>query len=104
MRGSQPIEGRFDRNVLPLARAAIFDLDRAGGDAARADDELLGQADQIHRREFGARRLVAIVVEHLDPGGEQFAVEVVGGLAAALVGRTQIDQADAERRDALAAR
>jgi hypothetical protein len=41
VRGRQLIERRFDRDVLPFARAAIFDLDRTGGEAARADDELL---------------------------------------------------------------
>ena len=71
---SQLIEGGFERNVAPFARAAVLHLDRAGGEAARADDELVGQADQIHCREFGAGRFVAVVVEHLDPGGEQFAV------------------------------
>ena len=65
----------------------MLDLDRPGGEAARADDELIGQADQIHRREFGARRLVAVVVQHLDPGAQQFAVEVIGGVAAARVCR-----------------
>jgi hypothetical protein len=101
VRGTQLIEGRFDGDILPFARAAVFHLDRAGGEAARADNKLLRQADQVHCRKFGARGFVAVVVEHLDPGGEQFAVEVVGSFPATGIGRAQIDQADAERRDAL---
>ena len=100
----QPSERGLDGKLLPLAGAAVLDLDRAGSDPARADDQLLGQADQVHRRELGARRLVAIVIEHLDPGAAQFAVEVVGGLAAAGVAGAQIDQPDPERRHALPAR
>src|SRR6516225_7444983 len=41
VRGSQLIEGRSNRNFLSLARAAILDLDCAGGKAARADYELI---------------------------------------------------------------
>ena len=79
---SQPANrasGGVERQVLARAGAAVFEFDGAGGEAARAEDQLLGQADQIHRGEFGAGRLVAVVVQHLDPGVAQLAVEVVGG-------------------------
>ena len=93
--GGKPIERRV-RGTRPAARpCAVLELDRAAGDAARADDELLGQADQVHRREFGAGRLVAVVVQHLDAGAEQLGVEILGGVAAARVARPQVDQADA---------
>ena len=61
-------EGGVGGEVFALAGAAVLAFDGTGGDPARADNQLVGQADQIHRGEFGAGRLVAVVVQHLDPG------------------------------------
>src|SRR6266851_5361230 len=97
----QPIECGVERYLHPLARASRLEFDRASGDPARPDDELIWHADQIHRREFCAGRFVAIVVQDFDTGVEQLGVEVVGGAAAARVTRTQIDQTDTEGCDAL---
>ena len=101
MGGDQIIERGLKRKFPALAGAAVFEFDRAGGDPAGADDELFGQPDQIHRREFGAGGFVAIVVERLDAGAKQFGIKVIRGGAAPGIGRTQIDQPDAERRDAV---
>src|SRR6185312_4443893 len=64
----KPRQKPLHRHVLPCPRPTVFDLDRAGGDAAGADDGLVRKADQVHRGEFGAGRFIAVVVEHLDPG------------------------------------
>ena len=63
-------------------RAAVLELDRARREPARADDQLPGQADQVHRRELGPAALVAVVVERLDAGRGEPGVELVGGVDA----------------------
>ena len=57
-----------DRQRLALAGRAALELDLAGRRAARPDDDLPGQADQVHGGELGAGALVAVVVEHVDAG------------------------------------
>src|SRR5271166_6263465 len=98
---SQSVECSFDRYILALAGAAILHLDCSGGEPARPDDELIGQTYQVHRREFRARRFVAVVVKRIDPGIQQFAVNLVSGCPTARVAGAQVDQPDAERRHAL---
>src|SRR5436305_8729318 len=51
--------------LLLGAGGAVLELDRAGGEAARTDCELPGQADEIHSGEFGPRGFVAVVVERV---------------------------------------
>ena len=65
----QPRRHVGERQHLPLARRAALQLDLALGEAARADDDLPGQADQVGGGELGARALVAVVVEHVAAGG-----------------------------------
>ena len=60
----KPCERRLDGKLLALARCAALELDRTGAKAARADDDLPGQADQVHRRELGAGTLLGVVVEN----------------------------------------
>src|SRR3546814_9618343 len=72
--------------------AAALQLHGAALEAARTDHELPGQADQIHVGELGAGRLVAVVVEHLDAGGLELAVEPVAGRRAVGVGGAQVDR------------
>ena len=66
--GGQSLKRRFDGYVLPLVGPAMLELDCAASDPARTDDKLIGYADQIHCREFGARRFVAIVIERVEAG------------------------------------
>jgi hypothetical protein len=54
------------RNGLALAGGPVLDLDLALGDAARADDDLPGQADQVGGGELRPLPLVGVVVEHVD--------------------------------------
>jgi len=79
--GDRGVEGK----VLAGAGAAVLVLDIAGGEAAGAEDELVGEADQVHRGEFRAGRLVPVVVEHIDAGGAEFGVEFVRRLAARML-------------------
>src|SRR6516162_4818658 len=92
---------RLGGDLRSLASLAVLQLDRAGSDAARADDELPRQADEIHGGELRARRFVAVVVERLDAGLEQAAIELVRSGNAARIAGAQIDKTDAERRDTL---
>ena len=62
---AEPADDFGDRRIAALAGAAVLDLDLAGGDAARADDHLPGQADQVGGRELAAGALVGVVVEHV---------------------------------------
>ena len=80
---------------------ALLELDRAGGDPARTDDQLPRQSDQVHRGELRAAALVAVVVERLDSGADEMAVERLRGLAARLVVGAHGDEADAPRGDRL---
>src|SRR5258708_29062591 len=97
-RGRQLVQRRLERDLLFRPRRAVLELDRAGGEAARAEDELPGQADEIHGGEFGAGRFIAGVIERVDAGSAQPTVERVGGGDAFGVGDPQIDEADAKRR------
>ena len=49
------VQRRVGRQILALAGAPVLHFDRAGGDPARADDQLPGQADQVHRRRIWRR-------------------------------------------------
>src|SRR3954451_23537174 len=83
----KPSDRVLDRQILAGVGAAVLAFDRAGGEAARSQDQLVGQADQVHRGEFGTRRFVAVVIQHLDPGAAQPGVERVGSVAALGVAR-----------------
>src|SRR5215468_3100409 len=82
---SHPVERGFHGDLLAFPGPSVLYFDGSGGNPARPDDELIGQADQVHRREFGARRLVAIVVKHLNIGAQKLGIEVVGRAPAALI-------------------
>ena len=57
-----------------LAGAAVLRLDRAGGEAARADDRAAqGRPIRSIAANLAPGRFVAVVVEHLDPGAAQLA-------------------------------
>ena len=81
---AEPVErrlGRSDSWRSPVRRFLTSTVPAAS--AARADDELPGRPIRSIVGEFGARRFVAVVVEHVDAGVAQLAVELVGGVAAA---------------------
>src|SRR5262245_59290325 len=53
----QPLERRVGGELILGAGLAALQLDGAGGEAARTDDELPGEADQVHGGEFRAGAL-----------------------------------------------
>src|SRR5262245_20733840 len=95
---AHPRERAFWGDVFALAGLALLELDRAGLDVARADDELPGQSDQVHRRGFRAGAVLGVVVEGLDLGGGERRVESIGKRPRLLVARPERDEPDFERR------
>ena len=65
----QPRRHVRERQHLPLAGRPALQLDLALGEAARADQDLPGQAEKVGGGELGAGPLVAVVVEHVAAGG-----------------------------------
>ena len=77
----------------------MLQLDDAAFQAARADDELPGQADQIHLGEFLPGAFLAVVVQRL--GFAQLCIEIGANPVGVLVANLEIDQPDPERRHRL---
>ena len=71
-----------ERQRLALAGPPVLDLDLAGGDAARPDDHLPGQADQVGGGELAARPLVGVVVEHVLARRRQRRIELAADAVA----------------------
>ena len=67
----------FTVSRSPLAR--FFNSISPFSSALRPDDHLPGQADQVHRLEFGARPFVGIVIKNIEAGGAQAGIELVAG-------------------------
>src|SRR6266699_1563692 len=61
--------------MKPSLRRPPLEFDGAGRQSARPDDELPGQTDQIHIGKLCPRPLVAIVIEDLDLGGGEPAID-----------------------------
>ena len=80
---------------MALASRPFLELDCAARDAARTDDQLPGQPDQVHRGEFGAAPLVAIVVQRIDARADQLAVEGFSSFPAPLIVCAHRHDADA---------
>src|SRR5271167_3895550 len=78
-----------------LAGGASLQLDHPLGQAARADDQLPGQADEVHGGELAARTLVRVVVQRLLAGGGESGVGALAGGVDSGVAGTQADDADA---------
>ena len=91
-------------SVCALAGRAVLDLDLAGGSAARPDDHLPGQADQVGGGELAAGALVGVVVEHVRAGGRQRRVEFAADAVAVGVAGLQVDQRRRRRARPLPAR
>src|SRR6187551_2734902 len=71
--------GRLLHGQLVLgAGAALAGLDHAFGKAAAADHDPQGTADQLGVGQLLPRSRFALVVEHLEAGGSQLVVELVG--------------------------
>src|SRR3954451_16832338 len=49
------------------SRAPVLDLDLAVGKTLGTDENWPWQADEFHGREFGARPLVRVIVQNIEP-------------------------------------
>ena len=87
-----------DADEFALAGPPVLDLHLAVAEALGSDDDLIGQADQVERREFGDRTLVAIVVEHVHARPGQRGVDARAGGVGCAVADFQIGEADREGR------
>src|ERR1700760_1207262 len=65
------------RQVLARAIGAALEFDLAFGKPLRSHHDLPGNADQVGAREFRARPLVGVVVEHVDALRDKRAVELL---------------------------
>ena len=65
------------------------------------DDDLPGQADQVHRGELGAGALVEVIVEHRNSGFRKALVQRLAGRIDRRVAGLEVDQADLEGRHAV---
>src|SRR5260221_158095 len=91
-----------ERELLRFLVAPALIFDHALLEAAFADDDAVGNADELHVGEHRARPLVAIVEEHLETGFGQRAIYRFGGIAhRAALAVADRDQGDMERRDRL---
>ena len=76
-----------------------FHFDQAFFETARADDDLIRNADEIHAGEFRAGTLGRVVVENIAARLGQLRIKVFAGAVGRRIARLQIDQCDIERRD-----
>src|ERR1700674_5735102 len=93
----QQINGRSHGYILPAAVRAALDFDCTGRKPLGADEHLPGHADQVSGCELRARPLVEVVVEHLDPLGGEFAIDILGSLIRRAVALLEIENDDLER-------
>ena len=98
---SEPLQAgeQIDRgDALALAAGPALQLDLALGEAAGADDDLPGQADEVGRGELGARALVAVVVEHAEAGRLQGGLDLAAGGVGGGIAGLEVDQRHVEGR------
>ena len=69
---------RAERHVLRLVVAPALVLGVAAGQAALAEHHAVRDADQLHVGEQHAGALVAVVEQHVDAGGGELGVQLVG--------------------------
>ena len=81
--------------LLALTRLAVLDLGHALLQAARSDDHLPGQADQVHHCKLGPWTIVAIVIEDVDALGLECLVEFLAGGVSVGIAHLEVDEADA---------
>src|SRR5690606_19038575 len=89
----------LDADGFALAGFAVLDLDLAGRQPARADDQLERDADQVGCRKFLAGARFPVVIEHVDAGGFELAIELFIGRVALGVAGFEVDESHLERGD-----
>src|SRR5690348_5324747 len=91
MGSAEALDDLVERHFLALAGPAVLDLGLAGRHALGADDDLPGDADQVHVGELGARPEVAIVVQRLDALGGKPVIELLAGAGDRAVVGLEVD-------------
>src|SRR5579871_3902290 len=66
----------WELGARAVAAAAVLEL--AGLEPALGDDQAVGDAQQLRVGELDPGAGIAVVVQHLDPGGGEFGVQLVG--------------------------
>src|SRR5437588_6507511 len=96
---SRYLRHHFHRTEM-LARtvAAPLDLELALGEALRPDQDLPGDTDQVGGREFRARALISVVIEHIDALGLKFPIELLARAIDGRVALLQVQNHGGERR------
>src|SRR5690606_3313643 len=89
----------LDADGFALAGLAVLDFDFAARQTTRSDDELERNAHQIGGCEFLAGARLAIVIDDVEAGGLELAVELFIGRVALRIARFEVDEAHLERRD-----
>src|ERR1700732_4914601 len=70
-----------EREFLAFRITSIAVLEFACFQSALTDNQAVRNAQQLRVREFDARAGVAVVVQHLNPGGCELCIEPIGDLA-----------------------
>src|SRR5271165_4281596 len=100
-RPANPGDRRCKAHELALAATPRLQLDLALAKALWADDDLMRRADQIHRGEFRAGPVVAVVQQHVDARLFERGANLVAGAVAGGVADLEIDEPDLEWRNRL---
>ena len=84
-----------------MSVGAALDLDLAGFEPARSDDQLERQADEVHAREFLARARGGVVIKDFNARRFERGVSLGAGAVGSGLALFQVDKADMEGRDCL---
>ena len=101
-----PVKRAIASPTGSISRAPVlrtFKLHHVVGEVLRADDDLVGQADKIEAGELGAGAVLRVVVEHIDLGLAQLAVDAGAGGVGSRVADLQVGEPDPEGRPPLPA-
>src|SRR5271165_3534048 len=98
---ANPGDRRREAHELALAASTRLQLDLALAEALWADDDLMRRADQIHRGEFRAGPVVAVVQERVDARLFERGIDLIAGAVARGVAHLEIDEPNLKRRDRL---
>src|SRR5580700_11978890 len=72
------LEGRLLRDVHAVSAAAMAVFERAGVEAALADDHAMRNTQQLSVRELDPGTGIAIVIQYLDAGSAELGIERLG--------------------------
>src|SRR5690606_23640312 len=91
LHGAKGFDDVGNRYRMAFARSAVLDLDVAGGDAARPDDDLPGNAYEVGGGEFCTGAAVCIVIEHFAAGGCELGIDLLRGMVTPSIAHFCVD-------------